>query len=102
MELRHYDEPISGQLIVLGKHVTHLGKSMPAAFQLPPDMRIIPWVSFPRMFHLAINWRIVAGPARRDLLESYVYSLLSDPEKELIYQAIRDVVEQVSKGMTQW
>lgn len=93
MKLRHFDEPISGQLIVLGKLVTHLGEEIPADFQLPPNMTIAPWVSFPRMFHLTIKGRIVAGPARRDLLESYVYALLSDPEKELIFQAIQDVVE---------
>jgi len=58
------------------------------AVQNRSDMRIIPWVSFPRMFHLVINGRIVTGPARRDLLESFNYALLRDPEKEQIYQAI--------------
>lgn len=88
---------VTDQLIVLGKLVTHSGPVLPQDFHLPDDMEIVPWTSFPRMLHLTINGTMVAGTARRDLLESYTYALLTDPEKSLILRAIRD---EVGSGKT--
>ncbi len=85
-----------GQLIVCGKLVEYSGPEAPKAFQLADDMEIVPW-DHPRLFLLTIKGVPVAGPARREILESFVHDLNTNPEKAKELSEIRREVERVIK-----
>lgn len=89
-------DTVSAQFFFAGKLIDYTGSAVPENFVLPEDMEIVPW-EHPRFFCLTIKGRLVAGPARREVLESFVYDLCTKPEKAEELTEIRGEVEQIAK-----
>lgn len=62
----------SGQFFFAGELIEYCGPVTPEGFVLPKGMEIMPW-DHPRFFWLTINGRLVAGPARQEVLESFIF-----------------------------
>lgn len=63
----------AGQFFFAGKLIDYNGPAAPEDFTLPEDMEIIPW-EHPCFFWLTYKGKLIAGPARREVLESFVHA----------------------------
>lgn len=62
----------TGQFFDAGELLEYCGAPAPEGFILPEGIEIIPW-EHPMLFWLTIKGMLVAGPAKREVLESYVF-----------------------------
>lgn len=89
-------EHCRGQFFHDGELVDYTGPLAPEGYVLPEDMEIVPW-DHPSLFWLTCNGKLIAGPARRQVLESFVYDLYTKPERAEELTEIRGEVEQIAK-----
>jgi len=66
----------------------------PGSFVLPEGMEIVPW-EHPRLFWLTLDGVRIAGPARRDLLESFAYDLFTNPDRQEDLATLQEEVERL-------
>lgn len=69
----------SGQFFYAGELLDYSGPLAPEGFTLPEGMEIIPW-NHPRLYWLTLKGKLIAGPARREVLESFVHYRVMNPE----------------------
>ncbi len=85
---------ITGQIYVWGKFVEYSGPIIaPEDLKLTDDVGIEPWKPLPTMALLTIQGVTVAGPARLELLRSYIHELCNDASIERELAAIRREVD---------
>lgn len=65
-------EYCQGQFFYAGELLDYSGPLAPEGFTLPEGMEIKPW-EHPRFFWLTFKGKPIAGPARREVLESFAY-----------------------------
>ncbi len=65
-------EYCQGQFFHAGELLDYSGPPAPEGFTLPERMEIKPW-EHPMFFWLTFRGKLVAGPARREVLESFAY-----------------------------
>jgi len=87
-------ESVSGQFFVVGNLVDYSGPTAPESFVLPEGMEIVPW-EHPRLFLLMLNGVKVAGPARRELLESLAHDLCTNPDRQEDLATLQEEVERL-------
>lgn len=87
-------ETVSGQFFVVGNLVDYSGPTAPESFVLPEGMEIVPW-EHPRLFWLTLDGVRVAGPARRELLESLAHDLCTNPDRQEDLVALQEEVERL-------
>lgn len=87
-------ESVSGQFFVVGNLVDYSGPTAPESFVLQEGMEIVPW-EHPRLFWLTLDGVRVAGPARRELLESLAHDLCTNPDRQEDLAALQEEVERL-------
>lgn len=72
---------VSAHFFFAGELIDYRGPDAPPDFTLPEGMEIVPW-DHTSFFWLTCNGKLIAGPARREVLESFVHDLITNPERQ--------------------
>lgn len=74
--------------------IDYSGPAAPENFVLPEGMEIVPW-DHPRLFWLTLDGVRIAGPARRELLESFAHDLCTNPDRQKDLAALQEEVKRI-------
>jgi hypothetical protein len=85
---------VSGQFFVVGNLIEYSGPTAPGSFVIPEGMEIVPW-EHPLLFWLTLDGVRIAGPARRELLESIAHDLCTNPDRQEDLAALQEEVERL-------
>ena len=95
-------ESVSGQFFVRGSLMEYTGPRVPAGkMNLPDDMGILPWLPLPKMVLLTIRGVPVAGPAWREVMESYIHGLCTDPKKAGELALLREEAQRFADSLAE-
>lgn len=85
---------VSGQFFVAGELIAYRGLAVYSGFVIPEGMEIVPW-EHPRLFWLTLDGVRIAGPARRELLESLTCDLCTNPDRQEDLMTLQEEVERL-------
>ena len=77
----HKVNHFAGQFIFAGNLIEYNSADASPDFTIPEGMEIIPW-GHPRLSWLTFKGKLMAGPARREVLESFVHDLITKSESQ--------------------
>jgi len=92
-------ETLVGEFFVAGKLIEYSGAVAPKDFVLPEGMEIVPW-EHPRFFWLTVKGKLVAGPAKREILESFVHDLCTNPCRQEDLAVLHKEVKRLGETRT--
>lgn len=73
-------EGVHAQFFFAGRLLDYKGPFAPEGFMLPEGMEIVRW-DHPSLFWLKHEKKLIAGPARCEVLESFVNTMTADVEE---------------------
>lgn len=84
-------EQVHGEFFFLGELISFQGPRVSSDdLALPEGVQIVPWAELPKMVLLRVNGVTVAGPSRREVMESFVMKHSS---------VLKEIIEKGSDGL---